>query len=95
MVEIRHYLTRAGRDPYQAWLDRLKDRQSRVAIQRRIDRIAADHLGTTSLAGTVSGNCESMSVPATGFTTRATPVRSFYCCAAATSVPRPPISMRR
>jgi putative addiction module killer protein len=43
IVEIRHYLTSAGRDPYQTWLDRLKDLRARVAIQRRIDRIAAGH----------------------------------------------------
>lgn len=44
-MEIRHYLTRAGRDPYQSWLDRLKDVQARVAIQRRVDRIAAGSFG--------------------------------------------------
>lgn len=44
-MEIRHYLTSAGRDPYQSWLDRLKDLRARVAIQRRIDRIAAGHFG--------------------------------------------------
>lgn len=44
-MEIRHYLTSAGRDPYQVWLDRLKDLRARVAIQRRIDRIAAGHFG--------------------------------------------------
>lgn len=44
-MEIRHYLTSAGRDPYQAWLDRLKDLRARVAIQRRIDRVAAGHFG--------------------------------------------------
>jgi putative addiction module killer protein len=45
LVEIRHYLTSAGRDPYQAWLDRLKDLRARVAIQRRIDRIGSGHFG--------------------------------------------------
>jgi putative addiction module killer protein len=35
-MEIRHYLTSAGRDPYQAWLDRLKDMR---------DRVAAGHFG--------------------------------------------------
>jgi len=44
-MEIRHYLTGAGRDPYQGWLDRLKDLRARVAIQRRVDRIAAGHFG--------------------------------------------------
>jgi putative addiction module killer protein len=38
-------VTGAGRDPYQSWLDRLKDLRARVAIQRRVDRIAAGHFG--------------------------------------------------
>jgi putative addiction module killer protein len=44
-VEVRHYVTRAGRDPYQTWLDRLKDLRARVAIQRRVDRIALGNFG--------------------------------------------------
>lgn len=43
--EIRHYLTAAGRDAYQSWLDRLKDLQARVAIQRRVDRLSAGQFG--------------------------------------------------
>ena len=42
---VRHFLTRVGRDPYQTWLDRLKDMRARVAIQRRIDRLAAGNFG--------------------------------------------------
>ena len=44
-MQVRHYLTSAGRDPYQAWLDRLKDLRARVAIQRRVDRMASGHFG--------------------------------------------------
>src|SRR5215470_535944 len=44
-MEIRHYLTASGRDPYQEWMDKLKDLTGRVAIQRRVDRIAAGHFG--------------------------------------------------
>lgn len=44
-IEIRHYLTATGRDPYQSWLDRLKDLRARVAIQRRVDRVEAGHFG--------------------------------------------------
>jgi putative addiction module killer protein len=50
-VEVRHYLTATGRDPYQSWLDRLKDLQARVAIQRRVDRIAAGHFGDHKSCG--------------------------------------------
>src|SRR4029453_11772985 len=44
-VEIRHYLTSAGTNPYQRWLDELKDLRGRVTIQRRIDRIANGNFG--------------------------------------------------
>jgi putative addiction module killer protein len=44
-VEIHHYLTSAGTDPYQRWLDELKDLRGRVTIQRRIDRIANGNFG--------------------------------------------------
>jgi putative addiction module killer protein len=44
-VEIRHYLTASGNDPYQQWLDKLKDLKGRVAIQRRVDRLAGGNFG--------------------------------------------------
>jgi putative addiction module killer protein len=44
-VEICHYLTVSGKDPYQQWLDKLKDLKGRVAIQRRVDRVAGGNFG--------------------------------------------------
>jgi putative addiction module killer protein len=44
-VDIRHYLTVSGKDPFQQWLDELKDVKGRIVIQRRIDRIAKGTLG--------------------------------------------------
>jgi len=44
-VEIEHYVTAAGVDPFQKWLDGLKDIQGRIAIQRRIDRVLRDNFG--------------------------------------------------
>ncbi len=44
-MEIRHCLTVSGRDPYQQWLDQLKDLKGRVAIQRRIDRLTEENIG--------------------------------------------------
>ena len=44
-VEIRHYLTASGRDPYQQWLDKLNDLKGRVVIQRRIDRLTEENFG--------------------------------------------------
>ena len=44
-MEIRHYVTATGVDPFQKWLDGLKDMQGRIAIQRRIDRVLRDNFG--------------------------------------------------
>jgi putative addiction module killer protein len=44
-MEISHYLTISGRDLFQTWLDDLRDMRARVAIQRRIDRLAAGNFG--------------------------------------------------
>jgi putative addiction module killer protein len=44
-MDIRHYLTAAGRDPYQEWCDTLKDLTGRVAILRRLDRVAGGNFG--------------------------------------------------
>lgn len=44
-MEIRHYRTPSGKDPYQQWLDKLKDMKGRVVIQRRVDRLIAGNFG--------------------------------------------------
>ncbi len=44
-MAIRHSLTASGSDPYQEWLDRLKDLRGRIAIQRRVDRLAGGNFG--------------------------------------------------
>jgi putative addiction module killer protein len=45
IMEIRHYLTASGVDVFQSWLDGLKDLKARVAILRRIDRLAEGNFG--------------------------------------------------
>lgn len=44
-MEIAHYVTGSNQDPYQDWLDGLRDRTARVAIQRRVDRLALGNFG--------------------------------------------------
>lgn len=44
-MDILHYLTATGRDLYQDWLDNLRDMRARVAVQRRVDRLAAGNFG--------------------------------------------------
>ncbi len=45
MIEIVHYLTPTGEDPFQSWLDELADFKARVAVLRRVDRVAAGNFG--------------------------------------------------
>jgi putative addiction module killer protein len=44
-MELLHYLTRDGRDLYQTWLDALRDRRARVAIDRRVERMIRGNFG--------------------------------------------------
>jgi putative addiction module killer protein len=45
-MRVDHYLTADGRDLFERWLDRVRDRRALVAIERRIARIERDgHLG--------------------------------------------------
>ena len=68
-MEIRRYLTASGQDLFQTWLDDLKDMRARVAIQRRIDRLAAGNFATTSFVAMVFPSCGSTSVRVTGLIT--------------------------
>ena len=45
MMEILHYLTPQGGDVFQEWLDSLKDMKGRIAMQRRVDRLADGNFG--------------------------------------------------
>ena len=45
MYELWHYVLSDGRDPVQAWLDRMRDARAYAAVLRRIDRMAAGNFG--------------------------------------------------
>jgi len=44
-LTIDHYVSPGGNDPFQQWLDSLQDLHCRVAILRRIDRLAMGNAG--------------------------------------------------
>ncbi len=44
-MEIVHYITQSGEDPFQKWIDGLKDIQARIAVLRRIDRVTLGNFG--------------------------------------------------
>ena len=44
-MEIVHYTTEDGTDPYQKWVDALRDNRAKIAVLRRIDRAALGNFG--------------------------------------------------
>ena len=51
MYELRHYLTPSGDDPFQLWLEGLKDAQARARILVRLNRLAAGSFGDCKPVG--------------------------------------------
>jgi len=45
MYELRNYITAEGKDIVALWLTRLHDRQARVAIDRRMNRMENGNFG--------------------------------------------------
>jgi len=45
IVEVRHYVTRSGKDAFDSWLTRLADSRTQAKIATRIDRVAAGNFG--------------------------------------------------
>lgn len=44
-MEIRRYVTRAGKDVFGEWLARLADVQARARVVARVDRLAVGNFG--------------------------------------------------
>lgn len=51
MIDIRRYVTRAGKDVIGEWLAGLKDTRARAKIAVRIDRLAAGNFGACKPLG--------------------------------------------
>jgi len=45
MFEIRHYVTRDGRDVYLEWLRQVRDAKAKTAIIRRVNRVELGNFG--------------------------------------------------
>src|SRR5580700_7496228 len=45
LIEICHYLTRAGKDVFDEWLTRLGDSRTQAKIAARMNRLAAGNFG--------------------------------------------------
>ena len=44
-MKVVHYITEDGKDPFQDWLDALRDSRAKITILRRIDRAVQGNLG--------------------------------------------------
>ncbi|HQU49751.1 MAG TPA: type II toxin-antitoxin system RelE/ParE family toxin [Casimicrobiaceae bacterium] len=54
-IEVRHYLTPEGRDPFAEWVERLRDKRARAAVLLRIGRMERGLFGDArSVGGGVS-----------------------------------------
>ena len=51
MIEIRHYQSANGEQPFIDWLQGLRDRQARTRIQARLARVAVGNLGDVEPVG--------------------------------------------
>ncbi|RCV86026.1 type II toxin-antitoxin system RelE/ParE family toxin [Vreelandella rituensis] len=53
MIELTHYLTADGYDPFQAWLDRTKAKDQRAAMRvlTRLNRLAVGNPGDAKTVG--------------------------------------------
>ena len=45
MIEIRHYVSRAGKDVFNDWLTQLAGARAQAKMTTRIDRLAAGNFG--------------------------------------------------
>lgn len=45
VVEVRHYVNRAGKDVFDDWLSELADARAQAKIAARINRLAAGNFG--------------------------------------------------
>ena len=45
VIEIRHYVSRAGKDVFDDWLSQLADTRTQAKIASRINRLAAGNFG--------------------------------------------------
>jgi len=45
VIEVRHYLSRAGKDVFDDWLTQLADARAQAKIAIRINRLAAGNFG--------------------------------------------------
>ena len=51
VIEVRHYVGRAGKDVFDDWLSRLSDARAQAKIATRINRLVVGNLGDSKSLG--------------------------------------------
>jgi putative addiction module killer protein len=51
MKEIRLYKTDSGKEPFEDWLTKIKDKTTKARIRRRVDRLSFGHEGDCKSVG--------------------------------------------
>jgi putative addiction module killer protein len=51
VIEIRHYISRTGKDLFDDWLSKLADARAQAKIAVRINRLAAGNFGDSKALG--------------------------------------------
>jgi len=51
VIEIRHYVSRSGRDIFDHWLTQMADTRAQAKIALRINRLAAGNFGDSKSLG--------------------------------------------
>ncbi len=49
VIDVRHYVSRAGKDVFDDWLTQLADARAQAKIASRINRLAAGNVGDCKL----------------------------------------------
>src|SRR5580693_2554111 len=90
-MEVRRYLTTAGRNVFSEWLAELADRSAKARIADRIDRLSQGNPGDCKMLG---GGLFELRInwgPGYRVYTRCSVRLAYYCFVAETSASRPPI----
>jgi len=51
VIEIRHYISRTGKDVFDEWLSKLADARAQAKVAVRINRLAAGNFGDSKALG--------------------------------------------
>jgi len=93
-IEIRHYITRSGKDAVNDWLSELADIRAQAKIAARINRLAVGNFGDCKTLGRGYMNYGSIGEPDSASITRSSAKPASCFSVEETNVRSQPISRR-